>query len=626
MISPLFGREKFILFALPFVAIAFWPLAASHIVPLPKLAGAIVLAVGFLLCSKTPGLSKRWTTGDVLLLCYGAFVGATLFRVGISRIPLVELWGLAARLNGAMLYLVLGIVLWAGRDTAIRNAPWMPIYALIVAGLLTGAYALLQYFGYDIISWNTSGLLSSLGNGDHTSSFFALVTMAGLWTATDKGRPKAWRAAAAISGAMGLTMVCYWAEPEQRSVVQGLLLVALWLVVLVVAEVVRRGHGVATALVLGALVLMMAPLVYVGAPLDRGALDRFYLYEGGIRMWLEHPLIGVGMSRIEDFYNQFRSIEEISAFGLERALDDLHSVPVQIFAMTGLLGGLPYLMFMAIASLFSAKVLLSPKEEPRSVDRILASISLAWMVQSTFSPDTVTISLAGMSAFAVLAGRRLLGEAVVLQPVVLQPVVLQPTSAPLHWWRWASAGVLLLLLGERLYSDFRWVMIDSRMSRSGTTITSQLGRLVANEEDNRDLLVAVKRFHGDASVETRLALHFGRNGYDDEAISLLLDAVASNPNDFQATRVLALHYQSVKAIKEARRYVNRLTQLVPLSPDVWVLRADMALVANDTADARLALDSAMTLGRKVSLTTAGFWVRVRRLRTVRDSLAGLPAP
>ena len=118
MTSRLFGREKAVLFALPFVAIAFWPVAASHIVPLPKLAGVIVLAVCFLLVAKVPGLSKRWTIGDVVLCSYATFVGAALLRAAISPVPQLELWGLASRLNGAMLYLVLGVVLWAGQGHA----------------------------------------------------------------------------------------------------------------------------------------------------------------------------------------------------------------------------------------------------------------------------------------------------------------------------------------------------------------------------------------------------------------------------------------------------------------------------------------------------------------------------
>lgn len=604
----LFGREKAILFALPFVAIAFWPVAASHIVPLPKLAGVIVLAVIFLLFSKAPGLSKPWTSGDILLCSFAAFVGATLLRVAISPVPQLELWGLASRLNGAMLYLVLGVVLWAGRDKAMRDAPWMPIYALVVAGLLTGGYAVLQVFGHDVISWNTPGVVSSLGNADHTASFHALVTMAGLWTATDKSRPRVWRAAAAVSGATGLVMVCYWA---QREVVQGLLLVGLFLVALMAAEVVRRGHRMALAVVLGALAVFLIPLVYLAARVDRGVMDRLYMFAGGIRLWLAHPMVGVGMSRVQDFYNQFRLLGELAQFGTERSLDDLHSVPIQVFAMTGLLGGLPYLLFTVIATVFSAKILLSSKEDPRSVDRILAGISLAWMAQTTFSPDSATLGLAGMSSFGVLTGRRLLGESAA-----------QLAPAPGRGWRglrWASAAALVLLLAYRVSIDLRFAATDSRLSRANPT-TSQLRASIVNDQATYDLIAAVKRYPSDPSLHTRVALTLGRNGYDDDAMGMLLDVVAHNPNDYQATNLLSRHYQSLKAIKESRRYVNRLTTLVPFNPDFWIQRADLALVANDTADAKMALDSARSLALKIPFPARDFWSSLRRLRQVRDSL------
>ena len=590
------------------MAIALWPVAAVLIVPLPKLAGLMVLAVCFLLVAKVPGLSKRWTLGDVVLCSYVTFVGAGLLHVAISPVPQLELWGLASRLNGAMLYLVLGVVLWAGRDKAMRDAPWMPIYALVVAGLLTGGYAVLQVFGHDVISWNSSGVLSSLGNADHTASFHALVAMAGLWTATDKSRHRAWRVVAAVSGAMGLAIVCYWA---QREVVQGLLLLGLFLVALVAAEVVRRGDRMALAVVLGALAVILLPLVYFAARVDRGVLDRLYMFGGGIRMWLAHPLIGVGMSRVQDFYNQFRSFGELTQFGNERLLDDLHSVPIQVFAMTGLLGGLPYLLFTVIATVFSAKILLSSKEDPRSVDRILAGISLAWMAQTTFSPDSATLALAGMSSFAVLTGRRLLGESAA-----------QLAPAPGRGWRGlrgASAAALVLLLAYRVSIDLQFLEVDSRLSRQNPT-TSQLRTTVLNDESTHDLIAAVKRYPPDPTVHTRTALHLGRKGYDDEAISMLLEVVAHNPNDYQATNTLARHYQSRKAIKESRQYVNRLTELVPFNPDFWIQRADLALVANDTADAKVALDSAQSLARKISFAAPDFWSSLRRLRQVRDSL------
>ncbi len=602
MMSRLFGREKAVLFALPFVAIAFWPVAASHIVPLPKMVGAIVLAVCFLLFSKAKGISMRWTLGDVLLCSYAAFVGATLFRVAISPIPMLELWGLASRLNGALLYLVMGIVLWAGRDEALRNAPWVPIYGLLVGGLLTGAYAGLQWAGHDVISWNSTGYLSSLGNADHTASFHALVTIAGLWTATDRTRPLGWRVAAAVSGAMGFVLVCYWATQE---VVQGAVLVGLLLVGVVASEVLRRGHRAALLIVGGALALVVVTLVYFAARVDRGVADRLYMFAGGLRVWFAHPFIGVGMSRMQDFYNQYRSLGELVQYGVDRGLDDVHSLPIQVLASTGLLGGLPFLVFLGIATVLSGKVLLSPSEDPRGVDRILAAISLAWIAQSTFSPDSATLELTGMTSFAVLAGRRLIGQ---------DRVTLAPASH--RYLRLAAAAALLMLLAQRVSVDVQFAAVDSRLSRA-TPTTSSLRAGYESDVTTKDLIAAVGRYPFDPTVHTRVATHLGMSGYDDEAIAMLLGVVARNPSDYLATQMLSRHYQAVRAVPEARRYVTRLTTLVPFSPDVWIQRADLALVAKDTADARKSLDSAVVLARRIPLPDKDFWQSVRKLRAVQ---------
>jgi len=168
--------------------------------------------------------------------------------------------------------------------------------------------------------------------------------------------------------------------------------------------------------------------------------------------------------------------------------------------------------------------------------------------------------------------------------------------------------------------DLRFMMVDSQLSRRSPT-TSQLRAAVANEETTHDLIAAIKHYPSDPTVHTRTAVHLGKNGYDDEAIDMLFDVLAHNPNDYVATEILWRHYQSRKAVKEARHYVNRLTTLAPFNPEVWVQRANLALVANDTVDAKLALDSAVTLARKIPFPDHQFWVSVRRLRTVRDSLA-----
>ena len=599
--NGLLTRSRLILLAMPAVAIALWPLAATQILPLPKLTGMLLLAMSYLLFCRPALLKKQWDLGTILVSSYAAMVGAMLFRVAISPLPQLELWGVASRLNGTMLYLALGVVLWAGRDEVLRNAPWMPVYGLVVAGLLTGGYAVLQYFGNDIISWTTAGYISSLGNPDHTASFHAMVVIAGLWTVTDRSRPLGWRVAAAVSGAMGLALVGYWAHHE---VIQGALLLSLVLAGLVAVEVVRHGHRTALLLVSGAGALLLLPLVFSAALGDRGVLDRLYLFEGGIRMWLAHPAIGVGVGRVQDYYNQFRDLGELAQFGLTRMLDDVHSVPIQIFSMTGVLGGVPYLVFLTIATALSGKVMLSLKESPLGVDRILAAISLVWIGQSTFSPDSATLSLAGMSAFSVLAGRRLIRDA----PEVL-------AASKIHWWRWGFVAVLLVVLAQRIWIDFQFVWIDSRFSRTPPT-TSTLRAIVANDRVTHDVVAAIRRFPPDPTLHTRVASNLGMRGYDNEAVGLLLEIVIRNPNDVDATSMLARHYQTVKAIGEASRYVRRLTALVPFNPEAWVQRADLALVAKDTADARMSLDSAVVLARRIPLPDKEFWRSVRTLRGV----------
>jgi len=142
-------------------------------------------------------------------------------------------------------------------------------------------------------------------------------------------RPLRWRLGAALAALVGAVAL---AATFTRSAWLGL---AVALATLLGLTRPRWLPGLAVAL---ALVLLAAPASYrsralsVVDPHDPTSRERTYMWRGGLAMFRDHPLTGVGLADMKPVYDRYKPPQ-----ARERA-GHLHSVPVQIGASMGLVG------------------------------------------------------------------------------------------------------------------------------------------------------------------------------------------------------------------------------------------------------------------------------------------------
>ena len=101
-----------------------------------------------------------------------------------------------------------------------------------------------------------------------------------------------------------------------------------------------------------AIALALAPASYRARawsafdPHDPANLERTYMWQGGLAMFRDHPLTGVGLNDLKPIYDRYRPPQATERAG------HLHSVPVQIAASMGLVGLVAFVLLQG--SLFVA--------------------------------------------------------------------------------------------------------------------------------------------------------------------------------------------------------------------------------------------------------------------------------
>lgn len=78
----------------------------------------------------------------------------------------------------------------------------------------------------------------------------------------------------------------------------------------------------------------------------KGGGERMLMMKSSFEMWRDHPLLGIGLANWQTYYY---SEEYHPAEGRENALNMPHNMPTYFFSTAGTLGGMAYLLFLALS-------------------------------------------------------------------------------------------------------------------------------------------------------------------------------------------------------------------------------------------------------------------------------------
>jgi O-antigen ligase len=404
-------------------------------------------------------------------------------------------------------------------------------FAGVLVGFITGAYGLLQHFNHDFVKWNNpyNSVLSTLGNPDFAAAVMAIFLVLSFGVAIQVAQPKWFRALGAINVVLLLTVIVF------SQVRQGLLAGALGIGIVVIVWVWQRNKLAAWALT-GASVV--TGVVGIAGMLNMGPLTKYFYkisvtYRGdywraGWRMFIHHPLFGVGLDRYGAYFRQYRDNTQSVRRGPNLISNAAHDVPVQL-ASTG--GIFVVVAFLALTGFIIWRGIVALRKNTGAEQIVVAVIFGAWATyeaQSLISIDNLAIAIWGYILGGAVIGISVMDSGLkkIDRETIMQPVV-------------SSALALVMIVVGILFFE-----AESNMHMlSGIAVPKVQSQITTYEQYALKPLGYVFK---EPSFEVTIAGDFAQAGNFPAATTQLQAIIKNDSRNYTAQDLLARIYEYQK--------------------------------------------------------------------------------
>jgi O-antigen ligase len=309
----------------------------------------------------------------------------------------VSFFGESFRRNGSLTYIAFSVFfLSAAKFVRFENLKIL-FSKVMVVGIVTGTYALIQLSGQDFVEWSTPGsIITTLGNTNFAGAsmaIFCLIIFGQIFIASYSFGFRI--LAFVVSSIMLLAILQTNARQALLILFVGIFSILLYKVF----ELNRKAFytlgisGVATITV--ALLGLfqkgpLADLLYKQSVSVRG----FY-WRAGVEMFKDYPLLGVGVDNYGAFFKQYREAEYVLNHGFSITSSAAHNVFIQNFATGGVFVGISYLLLQILVFYRGLTLIKNFEGEKRLCSVILLVGWLSFQAQSFVSIDNIGISIWG---------------------------------------------------------------------------------------------------------------------------------------------------------------------------------------------------------------------------------------
>lgn len=567
-----------------------------------------------------------------------ALVVALSISAAVAPVSNTAILGAYGRNSGLLAYLAAMVLFVVGLRVFDRPGARVMVGGVVMAGLFTATYGLLQKAGIDAIPWNNpfNPIIAALGNPNFAAGYLGIAASVGAGGALYVGWGPLWRVTSGLTAGM-----CLLAAALSSSV-QGPIAAASGLFVVAVAWTLNRdgvlrrvGLAALTAVAaLGVLVLGVGLIAKAGpaGPIfsDTGSQARVFYWDAALSMFRDNKVLGVGLDQYGNFWRSERSAESLAFLSGSSYSDAAHSVPLQMLAQGGLVLGTVYLIFI----LFTAYCLVRGLVSLRGGERmLLAAVGAGWFayqVQGAVSIDQVPLLVLHFAlAGAVIASSGQAGLREVRLPGALKPVAVHANDAKARRRAAVAAPRRRSMdgLDAAILSAVTLLALFATYQAFSPLRANNAAKAAADALNAGDGTMALEQYAKAQALVPGQAYYRGLEGSLFEKVqppqpararAAWEQAVAADPFEVNSVRAAAGLAESSGDLKRARALWRRAVTLDPYNDETIYAASTFELRHGGAEAARITLDAAS--GRLSS--SARVWAALGDARAVLGDKAG----
>ena len=364
---------------------------------IPKYSVLFIAAALGLSCLLNPKFGalkiKNWKS----TLAPTIFIVVMLLLTLATDQKYIAFFGRYGRNNGWVQYLcfVILFLITAFSFNALSVAKLLNL--LIILGVITSTYGLLQYHGIDFINYADTGLpvIATLGNSNFASTFIGLTATALVWKISEIFDLKF---KVLYFGVLVFALYVSYISKSSQGIFVAILGIFLYLGLKYFTSnkkiTITYFTSYISVLILGLIgLLQIGPLtkfVYQASTSYRGDY-----YRAAWQMFNSDKFTGIGIDRYGDNYRIFRDAEAAFRLGPSSVAYYAHNTFLQFLATGGIFLLLAYVFVIIMVLLAATKGIKKFTGKDRSIFTALFSMWVAYQGQTLVSIDQVSIATLG---------------------------------------------------------------------------------------------------------------------------------------------------------------------------------------------------------------------------------------
>jgi O-antigen ligase len=481
-------------------------------------------------------------SGVFLLMLFSAFIASKIN-------PWAQLFGVFGRNTGLITYLSLLTLFLAAALLTTKGFESTYSKSLLVGGVASTLYGLLQTFEFDPADWvnSYSPVIGFLGNPNFQSSFIGMSCVVAVSLMLHAGSARfnqlsllAYTLVALfvisrsdaqqgylvfLAGLVSVFGIYIWQSNLKKLFIPYLILSIFGFVVAALG-ILNRG--------------LLASVLYKDSVTFRGDYWR-----AGWKITLESPIFGIGLDGYGDWYRRARTVEATLRRGPDVISNAAHNVLLDLSSN----GGFPLLIaYLALLALVVAAIVKTLKSGEK-FDSYFTALVGAWIgynAQSIISLNQIGLAIWGwILGGAIIGYSRYGAEKISKSPVRNSRSV---SAASIARTRIAPASAVAVFLG----------LVLGAGAGMPPYLASQEFRQAFESGDAIKVENAAYIWPLDPSRLVQVAIALNENKLESQGLAVALDAVESFPDNFSAWAALfsmksATEGQKAQAVLEMKR-------------------------------------------------------------------------